>query len=486
MFFDNKSQIAVAPMFGVGNYKWLSAFIDTDIIPGIFWDDAPGSAHQLTTNDWDNFFSKTNQVIIAISYSRAYNKSFLNFIKKYKPRYIELFPSLSNSTATFEKKGKLLELFKSLNIKSYIKYNGNPDDDRPVSNFIDLNLLDGVCIKTSTAAGRQPTLSMEESIEYTKLNFPSHDLLAAGAITTKEDILNFKELGFSGFLAGSIFAFTEESNIHPNLKKVVVDKKSTDLSSIENLSVLTTGSLNENDNGNLSSNWRNARLTGTDGITFMGNAIDNITKIQSVKDICESLFFVNYKNPEQIIYQDIYECLKDGYGGSDIFSRRTSHTSNLHASFAFMLKDKQKKITNFLDVGCGNNYFVKYLREKLEIDAWGIDFACSKADQIADILDLPFKDKEWEWLSAWDVLEHLRPEQIDNGLKEMARVSKYFAFTINRSPTVTRKPHLDYQLHQTLWSLEKWKEHIERLGKINSITTNSEYEGELYIGKWNN
>ena len=83
MFFDNKSQIAVAPMFGVGNYKWLSAFIDTDIIPGIFWDDAPGSAHQLTTNDWDNFFSKTNQVIIAISYSRAYNKSFLNFIKKY-------------------------------------------------------------------------------------------------------------------------------------------------------------------------------------------------------------------------------------------------------------------------------------------------------------------------------------------------------------------------------------------------------------------
>lgn len=486
MLFDNKSQIAVAPMFGVGNYEWLSAFIDTDIIPGILW---VTGVIELTTNDWDNFFSKTNQIIIAISYNRAYDKNFLSFIKKYKPRYVELYPSLSNPTATFERKGrkgKLLEFFKSLNIKSYIKYNGNPDNDRPVSDFIDLNLLDGVCIKTSIAAGRQPILSMEESIEYTKLNFPSYDLLASGGITTKKDILKFKELGFSGFLAGSIFAFTTESNIHPNLKKVVVDKKSTDLSTIKNLSVLTAGSLSENDNRNLSSNWRNARLTGNDGITFMGKAIDNITKIHSVKDICESLLSVNYKNPEQIIYQDIYECLKDGYGGNDIFSRRTSHTRNLHASFAFMLQDKQKKITNFLDVGCGNNYFVKYLREKLEIDAWGIDFACSKADQIADILDLPFKDKEWEWLSAWDVLEHLRPEQIDNGLKEMARVSRYFAFTINRSPTVTRKPHLNYQLHQTLWDLKTWKKHIEKLGKINSITTNSEYEGELYVGKWNN
>ena len=133
MFFDNKSQIAVAPMFGVGNYEWLSAFIDTDIIPGIFWD---GVVFKLIKDtDWDNFFSKTNQIIIGITYSRVYEKDFLNFIKKYKPRYIELSRSLSNSTATFEKKGKLLELFKSLNIKSYIKYNGNPDDDRPVSNF---------------------------------------------------------------------------------------------------------------------------------------------------------------------------------------------------------------------------------------------------------------------------------------------------------------------------------------------------------------
>ena len=126
-------------------------------------------------------------------------------------------------------------------------------------------------------------------MEYTKLNFPSYDLLVSGGITTKKDILKFKELGFSGFLAGSIFAFTTESNIHPNLKKVVVDKKSTDLSIIKNLSVVTTGNFNENDNGNLSSNWRNARLTGTDGVAFMGKAIDNITKIHSVKDICESL-----------------------------------------------------------------------------------------------------------------------------------------------------------------------------------------------------
>tara|TARA_B100000029_G_scaffold352417_1_gene344988 strand:+ start:4036 stop:4584 length:549 start_codon:yes stop_codon:yes gene_type:complete len=179
-------------------------------------------------------------------------------------------------------------------------------------------------------------------------------------------------------------------------------------------------------------------------------------------------------NPEQKYYQAIYAA-KDKYGGSPI-NLNTQSLLSLQTQFLLVIKKKQVK--SILDVGCGNNYFVDYLRKTTKIHAWGIDFASPKADQIADILKLPFKNKEWDWITIWSALEHLRPEQIDIGLKEMSRVSNNFAIETVREPG-TRN------LKRTLWGRELWVEHINKFGKIIKTIPHKVKKKELYIGRWN-
>ena len=60
-----------------------------------------------------------------------------------------------------------------------------------------------------------------------------------------------------------------------------------------------------------------------------------------------------------------------------------------------------------------------------------------------------YKDKEWEWITAWDVMEHLLPDQIELALQEMLRVSEYFAFTISYdlASTVAPQPFQRHNLH---------------------------------------
>ena len=194
-------------------------------------------------------------------------------------------------------------------------------------------------------------------------------------------------------------------------------------------------------------------------------------------------------NPEQKYYQAIYDAgIQNYYGGfpisfSDLTVKAESN-SFLFDSFILYLVDNYHKGNSILDVGCGNNYFIKYVRNHIKISAWGIDFACPNADQIADILDLPFENKQWDLVTAWDVLEHLRPEQVDVGLKELSRVSNTFAFIISRYPARPFEPVPYHNLHPTVWSKEKWIEHIEKFGKIKQITSHETRKKELYMGKW--
>jgi len=173
-------------------------------------------------------------------------------------------------------------------------------------------------------------------------------------------------------------------------------------------------------------------------------------------------------NPEQPIYQAIYDSwIPEQYGSSN------------HGR---QYLDEILKLTpkSLLDVGCGYNEFSHHLK-KLGIKSEGIDFACAGADKIADILNLPYEDKEWEWITAWDVMEHLLPDQIDLALQEMSRVSKYFAFTISYelASTIAPQPFQRHNLHQTIWRPEKWKKEIEKYAKIKFTTLG------FWIGKWN-
>jgi len=73
--------------------------------------------------------------------------------------------------------------------------------------------------------------------------------------------------------------------------------------------------------------------------------------------------------------------------------------------------ERALKFKSILDVGCGYNDFLKEVRDynkttgQYDQKIWsiGVDFSCPGADELADILHLPFKDNSFELVTAFDV-----------------------------------------------------------------------------------
>lgn len=173
-------------------------------------------------------------------------------------------------------------------------------------------------------------------------------------------------------------------------------------------------------------------------------------------------------NSEREVYESIYS--DDNY----FHYGRTTHGKD---AIKYILNLKPESL---IDVGCGHNYFVQSVKKSGIKKAIGIDFACPSADFLADILELPFEDKEFDLLTAWDVLEHLLPEQVDQALSEMSRVSKRFAFTITYNPAGCIAPgkFKNHNLHQCCRPPHWWKNEIEK----HAITCHNHLA--YWVGKW--
>lgn len=137
------------------------------------------------------------------------------------------------------------------------------------------------------------------------------------------------------------------------------------------------------------------------------------------------------------------------------------------------------RIKSLLDVGCGHNEFVASVREaRPEIRAVGTDFACASADVRADATKLPFADKTFDALTAFDMLEHLLPDQVELVLQGFARISKAFVFSISHVPSVNKWQ--GEGLHPTVQPEDWWLAQIERAGGIDIHK-----EGKYIVGRWN-
>lgn len=177
-------------------------------------------------------------------------------------------------------------------------------------------------------------------------------------------------------------------------------------------------------------------------------------------------------NPEKHKYDAIYQAMADG---SEKYGRYG------HGSHGSDYKEIIMMYEHVLDVGCGQNDLMKACRklsgdEHFVVDLenyshyvdnsgvpynrfTGVDFSCQYADVIADVTDfLPYPDKCFDLVTSFDLMEHLRPEQIDPALQEMQRVGKRFMFTIHFGDCGFR---VDGEpLHMTQESAEFWVDKI--------------------------
>lgn len=97
----------------------------------------------------------------------------------------------------------------------------------------------------------------------------------------------------------------------------------------------------------------------------------------------------------------------------------------------------------FLDIGMGFAYLEDSLRNINGLDLRGIDISKNVIDyarknftgefKVGPILKIPFKNKQFEVVSALDVLEHIPPGKIFKAYSEVSRVLKnkgYFVISI--------------------------------------------------------
>lgn len=148
-----------------------------------------------------------------------------------------------------------------------------------------------------------------------------------------------------------------------------------------------------------------------------------------------------------------------------------------HGSGALRLLAKWKP-TSLLDVGCGWNEFVRQVRGTIPgLPATGIDFACPGADVIATADHLPLLDKEVDVLTAFDVMEHIAPADVDTVLAEMARVSQRFIFSISYVSSVNK--WRGETLHPTVRPESWWMTRLVRAGAV-AITK----QGRYLTGQW--
>lgn len=131
---------------------------------------------------------------------------------------------------------------------------------------------------------------------------------------------------------------------------------------------------------------------------------------------------------------------------------------------------------NCLDVGCGTGYLVKWLRF-FGIDAHGVEVSQSALDlsmdsirpylKKGDILDLPYRDSEFDLVLTYDVLEYLEKSKIKKAIEETIRISR--KYTLHKIYTmenawVTLFHGRDYAL-LSIFSARYWQKIFDSVAK---------------------
>ena len=158
---------------------------------------------------------------------------------------------------------------------------------------------------------------------------------------------------------------------------------------------------------------------------------------------------------EKVKYFDL-QVLMPEYGSSNHGADASEYVAN-------------KKPNLVVDFGCGQNNFINNLKE-LGINGIGIDFVYEEADIIAPMHEVPLEDNSADFITAFDSLEHLIPEDVDLVLNEMARIAKPkadFCFSISYQPS-SILVH-GQNLHPTTQSDYWWMQKISTRGQIKDM-----------------
>jgi len=132
------------------------------------------------------------------------------------------------------------------------------------------------------------------------------------------------------------------------------------------------------------------------------------------------------------------------------------------------------KINSVCDVGTGKGEFCRWAVNNGCKDVYGIDFAIDPEPPSKSIKyikafahDIPLSDNVVEYVTAFDVLEHIPEEDINITLKEFRRLaSKGWIFSIAYSDSIYMREIVG-TLHPTVKPAQWWYNKISTFGQVD-------------------
>lgn len=163
-----------------------------------------------------------------------------------------------------------------------------------------------------------------------------------------------------------------------------------------------------------------------------------------------------------------------GYSGytTTLTGRFFAHLSNLYRALKIKIFLNPRTV---LDIGCGVGHLVYYLR-KLGIEAYGIEvskYALSKANSgirkyltNGDILNLPYKDKQFDTTVSINVLEHINTNKLSRALNECNRVCRRYIIhkIYTEENSWIKRYHGSDPSHVSVYKRIWWSNLFKRLG----------------------
>lgn len=278
--FNSRYPIVCSPMNEVSDLKLALACINAGIVPSL-----------IAYPDLDIFFDdiKTckeqgNEIFAAIDLADLIRDDVFKRILESGITHIELIEYSRDqlSDANIQK----IRLLRSNNIKIYIKI--------LLHNHIIyfLEIIDGIIIKGPEGAGRSVDgIDLISEIREIKLRYNHLEVIASGGIKSKDDIDRLLAAGADAVSIGTMFALTEESSMPLETKQKLLGKKVSDITRTQqgaNQRAIVFDAVGEDDFNN-TSGLVSGLKTGSHGHIFVGNAIEAITKIESVADVVKRL-----------------------------------------------------------------------------------------------------------------------------------------------------------------------------------------------------
>lgn len=155
-------------------------------------------------------------------------------------------------------------------------------------------------------------------------------------------------------------------------------------------------------------------------------------------------------------------------------------------------QDQRLSAFTILEIGKGSGFFSDYMK-KFGYNLTSCDFDKNlNPDVVGDVRNLPFKDDEFDIVTAFEVLEHIPFEDVPKALLELRRVTKRYAIIslpykstgfemVLKFPGIRslfKMPFLDFFLRiplkfggikvsgQHYWEIDGWQHRLAKVRKL--------------------